>query len=66
MRLKLNINVSMGCLKFTLYLNCIIMSLFRLEQSLRSEQSRPWCVRVNMRLWCALKTENLIPHGKCR
>ncbi|WP_234264045.1 hypothetical protein [Hydrogenophaga sp. NFH-34] len=36
------------------------MSLFQLEQSLRSQRSRPRCVRVNLRLWYALKSANLI------
>lgn len=36
------------------------MSLSQLEQSLRAERIRPRCVRVNLRLWYALKSANLI------
>jgi hypothetical protein len=36
------------------------MSLSQLEQSLKSQRARLRCVRVNLRLWCALKSANLI------
>lgn len=36
------------------------MSLSQLEQSLRAQRSRPRCVRVNLRLWYALQSANLI------
>lgn len=36
------------------------MSLTHLEHALRSQPARPRCVRVNLRLWFALKSANLI------
>lgn len=36
------------------------MSLALLEQSLKSQRARPRCVRVNLRLWYALKSAHLI------
>lgn len=36
------------------------MSLAYLEHTLRSRPARPRCVRVNLRLWFALKSANLI------
>ena len=36
------------------------MSLSQLEQSLKSQRTRPRCVRVNVRLWYALKSAHLI------
>ena len=36
------------------------MSLAYLEHALRSRPARPRCVRVNLRLWFALKSANLI------
>lgn len=38
------------------------MSIALLEQSLRAQRARPRCVRVNLRLWYALKTANLIAY----
>ncbi|QCB47919.1 hypothetical protein [Hydrogenophaga sp. PAMC20947] len=36
------------------------MSLSQLEQSLKSQRARPRCVRVNLRLWYALTSANLV------
>lgn len=36
------------------------MSLTHLDHALRSQPARPRCVRVNLRLWFALKSANLI------